>query len=85
MVNNVLKLSNSIRTALETTHKVTKLIKYSPHVKTFSISSRVHSIATSYHSSGVCVLCPTRWTVNVDSLASIIRNYAVLQGTWEEL
>ena len=29
-------------------------------------------------------MCPTRWTVRGDSLESVLRNYAVLQGLWEE-
>ena len=33
---------------------------------------------------GIIVLCPTRWTVRADSLASIISNYDALQSTWEE-
>ena len=44
----------------------------------------MHDIAAGYHSPGVRVLCPTRWTVNAASLASIIDNYAVLQSTWEQ-
>lgn len=43
-----------------------------------------NDVATGSHSPGVRVLCPTRWTVRADSLASIIGNYAVLQSTWEE-
>ena len=30
------------------------------------------------------MLCPTRWTVRASSLQSIIDNYEVLQGVWEE-
>lgn len=33
---------------------------------------------------GIRILCPTRWTVRADSLASIISNYDVLQCTWLE-
>ena len=35
-------------------------------------------------SPGIRVLCPTRWTVRADSLASVITNYETLQSTWEE-
>ena len=31
------------------------------------------------------VLCPTRWTVRANSLASILSNYTVLQELWNEL
>jgi len=40
--------------------------------------------ATEGSSPGIRVLCPTRWTVRADSLASITKNYTVLQSTWEE-
>ena len=33
---------------------------------------------------GIRVLCPTRWIVRADSLASIISNYDPLQSAWEE-
>ena len=39
---------------------------------------------TGYHSAGLKILCPTRWTVCADSLASIIDIYTTLQDTWEE-
>ena len=32
---------------------------------------------------GVCVLCPTSWTVRVNSLKSVIDNYKTLQELWE--
>ena len=35
-------------------------------------------------STGIRVLCPTRWTVRADTLSSIISNYEALQNTWEE-
>ena len=30
------------------------------------------------------LLCPTRWTVQADTLTSVISNYEVLLETWEE-
>lgn len=33
---------------------------------------------------GFRTFCPTRWTVRASSLESVIKNYAVLQGLWEE-
>ena len=84
-VNDALKLSKPIKAALETTHEVTRLIKYSPrHEGIFHELNSAHDITTGYQSPGVHVLYPTCWTVNADSLASIIGNYAVLQSTWEE-
>ena len=90
-MNDALNLSKPIRATLETTHEVTKLIKYSPlREDVFHELKSTHDIVTGYLLPGgylspcVCVLCPTRWTINADSLASIIGNYAVLQNTWEE-
>ena len=33
---------------------------------------------------GFRVLCPTRWTVRADSMNSVLDNYEVLLGVWEE-
>ena len=33
--------------------------------------------------SGVRTLCPTRWTVKAESLASIVANYESIQSLWE--
>ena len=33
---------------------------------------------------GICVLCPTRWSVRVAALSSILANYSVLMQVWEE-
>jgi hypothetical protein len=57
-------------------HEVTKLIKFSPR--------REGIIQTLKEGSGIRVLCPTRWTVRADSIASVIKNHDVLQNTWEE-
>ena len=34
---------------------------------------------------GIRVLCPTRWTVRANSLASVLSNYTVLQELWNDL
>lgn len=82
---DAVKQSKPIKNALETTHEITKLIKYSPRREGIFKEIKSTSSATGdNHSPGVRVLCPTRWTVRADSLASIIYNYAALQHTWEE-
>jgi hypothetical protein len=79
------KQSKPIKSALETTHEITKLIKYSPRREgIFKELKRDIDVSTGNHSPGVRVLCPTRWTVRADSLGSIIGNYTALQSTWEE-
>ena len=80
-----MKQSKPIKNALETTHEITKLIKHSPRREGIFKEIKSSSDATGdNHSPGVRVLCPARWTVRADSLASIISNYAALQHTWEE-
>jgi len=82
---DAVKQSRPIKSALEMTHEITKLIKYSPRREGILKELKsANDVATGSHSPGVRVLCPTRWTVRADSLASIIGNYAVLQSTWEE-
>ena len=34
--------------------------------------------------AGICVMCPTRWTVKAEALKSIVNNFEVLQNLWEE-
>ena len=52
-----------------------------PHVQMHSLK---HLSELAPYSPGICVLCPTRWTVRADSLASILSNYTVLQELWEK-
>ena len=75
---DTVKQSKLIKNALETFYEMTKLIKHSPAGK------GACDATSDYHSSGVRVLCPTRWTVHAQSLFSIMCNYASLQQTWEE-
>lgn len=71
--------------ALEMTHEITKLIKYSPRRESvFRDLKQASETSTGRQTAGVRVLCPTRWTVRADSLASILDNYTILQDTWEE-
>ena len=71
-----------MKDAMETAHEITKLIKYSPRREEIFRSQKASS--SDHHGTGLRVLCPTRWTVQADSLASIMSNYAVLQDTWVE-
>ena len=91
-VNDVFKIIKVIKDALGVTHEVTKLIKYSP--KREAIFREIQNSGGSDYDgahmslekhSGIRPLCPTRWTVRADSLASIIENYSSLQSTWDEV
>ena len=43
-----------------------------------------HLYLSGYSYPGVRVLCPTRWTVRAEALASIINDFDSLQRTWKE-
>ena len=67
--------------ALETTHEITKLVKYSPRRE--GLFDKIKG-ELAPDNTGVRVLCPTRWTVRDTSMQSIIQNYSVLQELLEE-
>ena len=71
-----------MKDAMETAHEITKLIKHLPRREGIFCAQKASD--GDHHGSGLRVLCPTRWTVRADSLASITSNYAVLQETWAE-
>ena len=60
----------------DVTHKISKLITYSPKWNTVSdeLKERIAPDTPWF-----CVLCPTRWTVHAKSLKSVEDNYAILQ------
>ena len=83
--SDAVKQTKLMRDALDMTHEITKLIKYSPRREAvFRELKQGNEMSTGSHSPGIRVLCPTRWTVRADSLASIVSNYGLLQNTWEE-
>ena len=77
---DTIKSSQLMRDALDTTHEITKLIKYSP--RRDGIFQELKESHATNSTPGIRVLCPTRWTVRADSLASIVNNFKVLQSTW---
>ena len=81
-----MKGSKLLKDALDMTREITKLIKYSPRREAIfqSLKEQSHFEIENDSSSGIRVLCPTRWTVCADSLGSIVDNYTTLQDTWEE-
>lgn len=78
--SDALKESKLMNDALETVHEITKLIKFSP--RRDGIFHRLKEDAS--FAPGIRVLCPTRWTVRADAIASVISNFEVLECTWEE-
>ena len=83
--SDAVKESKLMRDALDTIYEITKLIKYSPRREAIFFNLKQESdTSTGNPSPGIRVLCPTRWTVRANSLASIVSNYSALQSTWEE-
>lgn len=67
-----------LKDALDTTRELSKLLKYSSKRKA-AYKKIKQQVAPS--DPGFRTLCPTRWTVRADSLASVLSNYAVLQSS----
>jgi hypothetical protein len=78
MVRNIKQL----RDALESTHELSKLLKYSAKRKAEYLRLQ-HEISPSQ--PGFCNLRPTRWTVRASSLQSVLDNFDVLQQSLESL
>lgn len=68
-----------MKSALEATYETTKLVKYFPR-RGHLFDETKDDIAPG--TTGVRVLCPTRWTVPAGSMLSIIQNYTVLNEPW---
>lgn len=73
-----LTVGKLMQDALDTTHEITKLIKKSPH------RNAVFKRLKEELAPGICVLCPTRWTVKAEALKSILDNFNVMLELWDE-
>ncbi len=79
-IQDVIKGVKIMGDTLDTVYEITKLIKKSP--KRDTIFQKIKNEVGS-GSPGVRILCPTRWTVRAEALASISENYQALQLTWD--
>jgi len=79
-VSDTIKQSPAMKDCLDTCFKLVKLIKFSPKREAMlrELKEEVGSDAP-----GIRTLCPTRWTVRAESLASISANYDNIQLLWE--
>ena len=68
------------RDAMDVTHEISKLVKFSPKRNTLFDKLQEE---LSPDTPGFRVLCPTRWTVRAKSLQSVQDNYSVLQELWD--
>ena len=78
--------SKLMKDALDTTHEITKLIKFSPGREAIFWANRQENgmLTDSSSTVGIRVLYSTRWTVRADSLFSVVENYTILINTWDE-
>ena len=65
-----MKTSQIMKDALETTHEITKLIKYSP--KRDAKLEQIRKSSEVQLRCGIHLLCPTRWTIRADAMTSIV-------------
>lgn len=93
--NDSVKKSNVIKSSMEMTHEITKLIKLSPRRDAIFHEVKAESdLVTDCKHSSIQLLCPTWWTVWANSLLSILNNYSALkylgkslgssEGYWEQ-
>ena len=75
-----------IRDVLNFIYELTQLIKMSPKRLTFFDSLRREvTINTGELTPRLRILCPTRWTVRHSSIASILKNYSIIQSALDEI
>ena len=80
-VGDTVKKCKLMRSCLDAVFEITKLIKMCP--KRDAIFHKLkHGLETDTPSYRVP--CPTWWTVRAASLQSVLDNYEVLLGIWEE-
>ena len=70
------------RDAMDVTHEISKLVKFSPKRNTI-FDKLKEELSPDTPTPGFRVLCPTRWTVRAKSLQSVQDNYSVLQELWD--
>ena len=80
-VGDTIKQCQLMKSTLEVTTEISKLIKKSP--KRDSLFQKLKS-ELAPESPSFRVLCPTRWTVRAAFLQSVSDNYEVLFGVWNE-
>ncbi len=73
---DTLKKSRVMKDAIELTHEITKLIKYS--LRRENIFQKVKDNLPSSVCPGIRIPCPTRWTVRAGSFECITNNFKAL-------
>lgn len=80
-VSDTIKQCNIMKDCLDTSYELVKLIKFSPKREAMlcQLKEEIGSDAPL-----IRTMCPTRWTVRAESLASIMTNYNELQELWKK-
>jgi len=78
---DTIRNSKLMKDALDTTHEIVKLLKWSRKRDTCFANLKADLAPDT---PGIRVLCPTRWRVWAESLCSILDNYEVLNEAWVE-
>lgn len=71
-----------LRSCMDTTHEISKLLQYSPKRANLFKEIKVNMCDET---SGFRILCPTRWTVRNETFRCIIDNYTPLLELWETI
>ena len=79
-VADAIKSVKCMSDALDTVREIGKLVKKSPQRNTKLDKIREE---TANESRGVHALCPTRWTVRGEALASVLNNHDELMELWD--
>lgn len=79
-VSDCIKSVKCISDSLDTVREVGKLVKKSPqrNAKLDKLVSESENESKSVHT-----LCPTRWTVRGEALASVLNNHSELMELWD--
>ena len=85
-LKDVTNVCEVIRDVMNFIFELTQLFKMSPKRLTlFNTLRKDVSINTGEVTPNLRMLCPTRWTVRHTSIASILRNYSIIQSALEEI
>ena len=82
-VCDIIKNIPLLRSCMDITHEISKLLQYSPKRANQFKDIQVNNMCDE--TAGFRILCPTRWTVRNETFVSIIDNYTVLLELWSEI
>ena len=85
VVGDTIKQSKLCRDSMNPAFEISKLIWFSPKRNAAFDCIKVEVPADEEgYTMGIRAFCPNRWTLRGDAIASIIKNYGVLQQLWDE-